>query len=56
MTTTLENKIFDQLKGLNGNQKEQILDYLQTIPRRHNTKIYRRKAMRQIREAISNQS
>lgn len=56
MTTNLENRIYDRLKGLNGNQKEQILDYLESIPRRHNTKIYRRKAMRQIREAISKQS
>ncbi len=51
----IEHQIFDQVRTLNGNQKEEVLDYLETFQRRHNTRIYRRKAMRQIREAISNQ-
>lgn len=52
----LEAEILTKLKMLNGSQKTKVLDYLQTIPKAgHNTRRYRKKAMKQIREALKNQ-
>lgn len=52
-TTNLDNEIFTKLKRLNKAQKSEVLDYLDTIPKvSHSTRLYRRKAMKQIREAL----
>ncbi len=54
-TENLESVIFTKVKTLNKNQKSNVLDYLDELPKeRHNTKIYRRKAMKQIRQALDN--
>lgn len=51
----LEQEILDKLKSLSGNEKEDVLNYLGRMPKqRHNTKMYRRKALKQIREALQN--
>ncbi|MBV6645086.1 MAG: hypothetical protein KI790_06540 [Cyclobacteriaceae bacterium] len=53
----LENEIFTKVKSLNGHQKFNVLDYIENIPAgNHNTRLYRRRAMKQIREALRNQA
>jgi len=50
---SLETEILSSVKSLNGHQKSSVLEYIQNIePTAHNSKIYRRKAMKQIREAL----
>ena len=52
----LETEIITKVRSLNGDQKSIVLDYLEKIPKVHHSKrLYRRRAMRQIREALSNQ-
>ncbi len=52
-TTKIDNEIFTKLQNLNRDQKSEVLDYLQHIPKvSHSTRLYRRKAMKQIREAL----
>lgn len=52
--TKLDDEILSKVRNLNGNQKSEVLDYLQRIPKvGHSTKRYRRKAMKQIREALN---
>ena len=49
----LENEIISSVQNLNGNQKSEVLDYIKNLKStRHNTKLYRRKAMKEIREAL----
>lgn len=49
----LENEILSSVQTLNGNQKSDVLDYIKSIPKsRHNTRLYRRKAMKEIQEAL----
>lgn len=51
----LENEILSSVQNLNGHQKSNVLEYIRNIePTAHNTKLYRRRAMRQIREALAN--
>lgn len=55
--TQLESEILSKVKSLNGNQKSEVLDYLQKIPKvSHSTKMYRRRAMKQIREALTKEA
>ncbi|RED94120.1 hypothetical protein C7460_12261 [Marinoscillum furvescens DSM 4134] len=55
-STKLESEIISKVKRLNRNQKNEVLDYLETIPKMsHSTRLYRRKALKQIREALDNQ-
>lgn len=50
----LEKEILSSVQHLNGHQKSSVLAYIQNIePTAHNTKIYRRKAMKEIREALA---
>ncbi len=52
-TTNLDVEIFSKVKTLNHDQKNEVLDYLESIPRiSHSTRLYRRKALKQIREAL----
>ncbi len=52
-TTNLDSEIFTKLQRLNKEQKNEVLDFLDTIPKiSHSTRVYRRKAMKQIREAL----
>ncbi|WP_258100075.1 hypothetical protein [Marinoscillum pacificum] len=52
-TTNLDSEIFTKVQRLNKEQKNEVLDYLETIPKvSHSTRLYRRKAMKQIREAL----
>lgn len=49
----LENEIITSVQHLNGHQKSDVLDYIKNIrPTSHNTRLYRRKAMKEIREAL----
>ncbi|MFY0605487.1 MAG: hypothetical protein JXR10_02160 [Cyclobacteriaceae bacterium] len=49
----IESEIISKVRNLNGNQKTEVLNYLERIPNMpHSTKRYRRKAMKQIREAL----
>ena len=49
----LENEIISSVQSLNGSQKSDVLDYIKNIPKsRHNTKLYRRRAMKEIQEAL----
>ena len=51
----LENEIISSVQHLNGHQKSDVLDYIKNIkPTSHNTRLYRRKAMKEIREALKN--
>jgi len=52
----VENEILTRVRSLNVEQKSEVLNYLENIPsKKHSTKIYRRKAMKQIREALNKQ-
>ena len=52
-TTNLDSEIFTKVQRLNKEQKNEVLAYLETIPKvSHSTRLYRRKAMKQIREAL----
>lgn len=49
----LDSEILSSVQGLNGNQKIDILEYIKNFESPiHNTRLYRRKAMKQIREAL----
>jgi len=51
----LENELISSVRDLNGNQKSDVLAYIKTMePSKHSTKLYRRRAMKQIREALNN--
>ncbi|MEQ8470263.1 MAG: hypothetical protein RIC35_03720 [Marinoscillum sp.] len=51
--TKLDSEIIQKVRRLNSNQKTEVLDYLDTIPKvSHSTRLYRRRAMKQIREAL----
>ena len=50
----LEREILSSVQTLNGNQKNDVLDFIRNIePKIHSKKLYRRRAMKQIREALS---
>ncbi len=52
---SVENEILSSVRSLNGNQKSDVLDYVKNIrPIPHSKKLYRRRAMKQIREALLN--
>lgn len=52
----LDSEILVRVKNLSGIQKNDVLDYIERIPRKgHSTKLYRRKAMKQIKKALENQ-
>ncbi|XOV92597.1 MAG: hypothetical protein ACFHWX_20620 [Bacteroidota bacterium] len=52
----LDSEILVRVKNLNGIQKNDVLNYIERIPRKgHSTRIYRRKAMKQIQQALENQ-
>ncbi len=53
---SLETEILEKVRGLNASQCHGVLDYIQKIPRTvHSTRRYRRRAMKQIKEALENQ-
>gem|GEM_PF-1637451 len=52
----LDSEILIRVRHLNGIQKNDVLDYIEKIPRKsHSTRLYRRKAMKQIKQALENQ-
>ncbi|MEQ9402244.1 MAG: hypothetical protein RIM99_01555 [Cyclobacteriaceae bacterium] len=52
---SLEVEILSSVHALNGNQKNDLLDYIRNIrPIPHSKRLYRRRAMKQIREALQN--
>jgi ADP-dependent phosphofructokinase/glucokinase len=52
----LDVEIIGKVKNLNGIQKNDVLSYIERIPRKiHSSKRYRRRAMKQIRHALENQ-
>jgi hypothetical protein len=53
MQTTIENQIMSQLRGMNQEEKTELLNYLKMrSPKRHSNKIYKKRALRQIRKAL----
>ena len=51
----LDSEIISSVQSLNGHQKSDVLHYIKNIkPTSHNTRLYRRKAMKEIREALKN--
>lgn len=53
MSQNLETEILEKVKFLNDPEKSSLLEYLESIPRKpHSTRIYRKRAMKQIREAL----
>lgn len=51
----LDDEILSSVKDLNGHQKAEVLDYIKNVkPTRHSTNLYRRRAMKEIRQALSN--
>lgn len=56
LTNDLENEIFQKVRKLKSIEKSEVLEYLEHLPKeRHTTRLYRRKAMREIREALDKQ-
>ena len=52
----MDSEILVRVLNLNGIQKNDVLNYIERIPRkRHSIKLYRRKAMKQIKQALENQ-
>lgn len=51
-TIKLEKEIISSVQTLSGQQKVEVLDYIKNIEPSYITKGYRRKAMKQIREAL----
>ncbi|MFZ9044437.1 MAG: hypothetical protein ACO2ZZ_01135 [Cyclobacteriaceae bacterium] len=53
-TVNLENQIISKMRELDQEEQAKLLDYLKTrAPKRHSTNRYKRKALRQIRTALS---
>ncbi len=53
-TQTLESEILERVKFLNDPEKTNVLAYIDKIPRKiHSTRIYRKRAMKQIRQALN---
>ncbi|GAB4233249.1 MAG: hypothetical protein Tsb0034_06400 [Ekhidna sp.] len=51
----IDSEILSSVQTLNGHQKSNVLEYIKNIePTAHNTKLYRRRAMKEIREALKN--
>jgi hypothetical protein len=51
---SLENEILSSVQTLNGHQKNAVLEYIKNLgPSKHSTKRYRRKGMKQIKEALN---
>jgi hypothetical protein len=51
---SLENEILSSVQTLNGHQKNAVLEYIKSLgPSKHSTKRYRRKGMKQIKEALN---
>ncbi len=49
----LDSEIISSVQSLNGSQKTDVLDYIKNIPKsRHNKRLYRRRAMKEIQEAL----
>lgn len=54
ISQNLESEILEKVKFLNDPEKSNVLAYIERIPRKiHSTKIYRKRAMKQIREALN---
>jgi len=50
----IQEEIFERVKGMNNAQRSNVLDYIENIPNTcHSTKMRKRKALKQIRKAIS---
>ena len=53
--TTLDFEIYSKIRRLSKKQKSEVLHYIDTVPReRHSTRLKRKKAMKQINEALKN--
>lgn len=49
----IDSVIITRVRSLSKNQKSEVLDYLESLPKyTHSTKNYRRKALKQIRQAL----
>lgn len=53
-TVNLENQIISKLRELDSDEQAKLLDYVKTrAPKRHSANRYKRRALRQIRTALS---
>ena len=51
---SLENEILSSVQTLNGHEKNAVLEYIKNIkPIRHSKKVYRKRGMKQIKEALN---
>lgn len=49
----IDSEILTSVQHLNGHQKSDVLHFIRNIePTSHNTRLYRRRAMKEIREAL----
>ena len=56
-TEILETALESELQSLTNSQKEDVLNFVNKIKQpRHSTRLYRKRAMRQIRTAILDQN
>lgn len=54
ISQNIESEILERVKFLNDPEKSNVLEYIERIPRKiHSTKIYRKRAMKQIRQALN---
>ena len=54
ITQNLESEILERVKILDDPEKSNVLEYIERIPRKvHSTKLYRKRAMKQIRAALN---
>lgn len=53
-TVTIENQILSKLKELDQEEKRELLDYLKMrAPKRHSQRRYKKRALKQIRTALT---
>jgi len=54
ISQNLESEILERVKILNDPEKSNVLAYIDQIPRKvHSTRLYRKRAMKQIRAALN---
>ena len=52
ISINLDSEIMTKLSTLNGSQKSDVLNYVESMKTLHSHRVYRKRAMKQIREAL----
>ena len=52
ISINLDSEIMTKLSTLNGSQKSDVLNYVESMKTLHSYRVYRKRAMKQIREAL----